>query len=140
MEYPFKDSQGILQRTINGHMLNTYISILAMEFGVFSSTLSLAVGIFIPLTTYALVIKKLSEAAMGQALVLAGPVCLMGVTVTGYFLGLALESCLSITSSISIYRWFIISYVLLVFICFVSSTIDCFVRHCNVLAAFTVWL
>ncbi|XP_019128098.2 uncharacterized protein LOC104929896 [Larimichthys crocea] len=88
-----------------------HISVLAVIFGVFSSTLSLAAGIYIGSSTYSLVIKKKGEAAMGKALMWAGPICLMGVTATGYIVGLTLESFLSISFYSAILLWFAIPVV-----------------------------
>ncbi|XP_071331596.1 uncharacterized protein [Trachinotus anak] len=138
-DYPLKENVGILQRTSNDHMLNTYISLLVEEFGVFSSTLSLAAGICCGLSTYALVTKKYGEAAMGKALVLAGPVCLMGVTATGYILGSALGSFLSITFSLKLFMWFLINYLLFfLFVFCLVPILACF--DYNYITPFTVWL
>ncbi|XP_051280939.1 uncharacterized protein LOC127377259 [Dicentrarchus labrax] len=88
------------------HEIN--LSVFPVIFGGFSSALSLAVGIFIGLSAYSLVIKIKGEAAMGKALGVAGPVCLMGVTATGCLLGLALEGFLSITLNVSDLVWCLI--------------------------------
>lgn len=94
----------------NNQMHGIQMSIFAEMFGVFSSTLSLAVGIYIGLASYSPGIKK-SDEAMGKALAVAGPVCLIAVTVTGYILGVALESFLSITLTVNILQRFFISVV-----------------------------
>lgn len=95
---------------VKGAQVNdVQISLFAVMFGVFSSTLSLTFGVYVGLSTFALVIKKEGEAAMGKALGIAGTVCLMGVTATGYILGLTFESFLSITFSVDIVLWYIMS-------------------------------
>ncbi|XP_027144336.1 uncharacterized protein LOC113747714 [Larimichthys crocea] len=81
------------------------ISIFVVMFGVFSSTLSLAAGIYIGLSTYSLVIKIKGEGAMGKALALAGLVCVTGVTATGYIVGFTLEKFISISLHVDIYLW-----------------------------------
>lgn len=117
MNYPFKEIGAISRRANYDHVHNTYISILVEEFGAFSSTLSLNIGIFIGLSTYAQVIKTYSEAVMGKAL--------------------ALESFLFITSSIMIFWWFVIFQVLLPVVLLIFLF---FVSHCHHMAPFTVWL
>ncbi|XP_058499181.1 uncharacterized protein LOC131468685 isoform X1 [Solea solea] len=86
-----------------GHI---HISLFALLFGLFSSIISLPIGIFIGFSTSALVIKVNGEAAMGKALTLAGTVCLSSVTAIGYALGLAFESFLSITLNGRLFIWF----------------------------------
>ncbi|XP_071331598.1 uncharacterized protein [Trachinotus anak] len=119
-----KTAKEIVQRETDNQVHGIPISIFVQTFGVFSSFLSLLVGIFFGLSTYAVAIKKHGEAveaAMGKAFSLAGPVCLMGFTATGCFLGLALESFLSITLNISVLMWLIISVV----VTFVFLAIQC---------------
>ncbi|XP_071331602.1 uncharacterized protein [Trachinotus anak] len=114
----------IVQWETDNQVHDIHITIFAETFGVFSSFLSLLVSIFFGLSTYAVAIKKhgeAGEAAMGKAFSLAGPVCLMGVTATGCFLGLALESFLSIISNVSVVMWLIISVV----VTFVFLAIQC---------------
>ncbi|XP_051281828.1 uncharacterized protein LOC127377733 isoform X1 [Dicentrarchus labrax] len=105
----------VLQWESYKQVYDTQISVFAVIFGVFSSALSLPLGIFIGLSTYSLVIKIKGEAAMGKALGVAGPVCLMGVTATGYLLGLTLEGFLSITLNVSVLLWIFISGVVWLF-------------------------
>ncbi|KAF7210335.1 putative LOC107391326-like protein [Nothobranchius furzeri] len=90
-----------------------YVSLLVEEFSSHSLVLSLAVGIFLGLSTYQLVIKTYGATAMGKALAHAGPVCLTGVSVTGALLGLALERSLLIISTVDSKVWFGISIALL---------------------------
>ncbi|KAG7520756.1 hypothetical protein JOB18_035796 [Solea senegalensis] len=96
----FKRSNTYIQM---GHI---HISLFALLFGLFSSIISLPIGIFIGFSTYALVIKVNGEAAIGKALTLAGTVCLSSVTAIGFTLGLAFESFLSFTLNVRLFIWF----------------------------------
>nr|XP_046253562.1 uncharacterized protein LOC124063694 isoform X5 [Scatophagus argus] len=91
--------------------VNFHISIFAEMFGLLSSLLSLAAGIYIGFSTYSVVIKQKDEAAMGKALSMAGSVSLVSVTATGYILGLTLEGFLFITMNGSILLSFFIPVV-----------------------------
>ncbi|XP_040920812.1 uncharacterized protein LOC121199884 isoform X2 [Toxotes jaculatrix] len=140
MAFPYKE-KGTSVRTNNELVLNNHISLLVEEFATFSSTLSLAVGMFIGLSTYKLVIKKYGEAAMGKAFALAGPVCLTSVTATGYILGRAFKGFLSIASSVTLYTWFFIipfSLVLTIFSVLPFSAVLC--SYSNQTVRYTVWL
>ncbi|XP_040920829.1 uncharacterized protein LOC121199884 isoform X4 [Toxotes jaculatrix] len=122
--YLEREAKKILQWETYNQVHDIHISIFAELFGVFSSALSLPVGIFVGFSTYQLIIKKW---AVGKAFALAGPVCLMGVTSTGYLLGLFFESFLSITLNVSILIWFIVSATVVIV---VPVTIEhCFRLH-----------
>ncbi|XP_027144080.1 uncharacterized protein LOC109141601 isoform X2 [Larimichthys crocea] len=115
----------------NNIVYDIYISVLAVMFGVFSSTLSLAAGISIGFKTYSLVIKIKGEAAMGKALMWAGQVCLMGVTATGYIVGLTLESFLSIIFNWTMSLCFLISVPVTWLVVPMISEICCKSRNCD---------
>ncbi|XP_036961549.1 uncharacterized protein LOC119023592 [Acanthopagrus latus] len=86
-----------------------HISIFAEMFGVCCSALSLPLGACVGLSAYSLEINRKGEAARGRALAVAGPVCLLVVTVTGGLLGFFFESFLSMTLIVSILLWLFIS-------------------------------
>ena len=90
------DRKSLSQRTRNDCVFNIFISLFIRGCGVLPLALSLVVGVFIGSSTYGLVIKRYGETAMGKALTLAGPVCMMSVTASGYLLGLALGNVPSI--------------------------------------------
>ncbi|XP_030277901.1 uncharacterized protein LOC115584551 isoform X2 [Sparus aurata] len=102
------------------------ISIFSVMFGILSSTLSLAVGVCTGFAAHSLVIRRKGEAEMGKALGLAGLVCLMGVTATGYHLGHTLQRFLSMTLNANIFVWLfnsaVVAYTfLIVILCFSSN-------------------
>ncbi|KAM3617712.1 uncharacterized protein V6R79_010159 [Siganus canaliculatus] len=103
----------ILERKLNESLSwennGIRISIFAEIFGILTSSVSLFVGVFIGLSTYALVMEVKSEAVMENALAVAGSVCLTAVTATGCILGLTLETFLSFTLNINLLLWFFIS-------------------------------
>lgn len=67
------------------------LALFTVMFCVLLATFSLTVGVFVGLSTYSVVIRREGEAAVGKALGVAGLVCLMNVTATGYILGLTLK-------------------------------------------------
>ncbi|KAG7239841.1 hypothetical protein INR49_030554, partial [Caranx melampygus] len=99
----------ILQWENYNEVHGIHISMFAELFGLFSSAFSLAAGIFVGSSTYALVVKILGEAEVGKALASAGSVCLTVVTAIGYALGPTLEGFLTSTLNVSISMWFMIS-------------------------------
>ncbi|XP_056897564.1 uncharacterized protein LOC130530418 isoform X2 [Takifugu flavidus] len=82
---------------IKNEVTDLQISLFAGIFGVFSSALSLTIGLYLGLSTYSLVIRKEGQGAVTKTLNVAGSVCLMGVTATGYLLGFTLKTFLSLT-------------------------------------------
>ncbi|XP_030279578.1 uncharacterized protein LOC115585385 [Sparus aurata] len=86
-----------------------HVSIFAEMFGVFCSALSLPLGACVGLSMYSMEINRKGEAARGTALAVAGPVCLLAVTLTGGLLGFFFESFLSMTLIVSILLWFCIA-------------------------------
>ncbi|XP_029974771.1 uncharacterized protein LOC115408261 [Salarias fasciatus] len=116
-------SQKLPRRTGSDPMFNTYISVLSEVFGLFTATLSFAVGIFVGLSVFDLVIRKHGDTAMGTALALAGSGCLISITATGFLLGGAFGGFLDFTFSISITVWFFISAVSSFFLTFIFSFI-----------------
>lgn len=84
------------QRTSHSHVNNIFMSLFMGDFRVWTSCFSLAVGYYVGSSMYGLVIKRYSKTAVEKAPTLAGPVCLMGVTTTGYMLGFASEVFVSI--------------------------------------------
>lgn len=102
-EYPLEVvAKRLLWLLNNDPVHDTHIAISAEVFGVFSSFLSLVVGVFSGLSTYARVTKIDGEAKMAKALGLAGTASVIGAATTGYVLGLTLEGFLSITPNIDI--------------------------------------
>lgn len=87
------------------------ISLFAGIFGVFSSALSFTIGLYLGLSTYSLVIRKEGQGAVTKTLSVAGSVCLMGVTATGYLLGFTFKTFLSLTLWTDVPLWFIICFV-----------------------------
>lgn len=99
LEIFIKDSRVLLEH--GGHLISPinnsdninyiFVSLLMVEFTASSSLWLLPPGIFIGLETYKLVIKKWSKTEQGEALTLAGSVCMTVVTAAGCDLGLGLE-------------------------------------------------
>lgn len=86
------------------------VSVFAELFGVFSSALSLTVGLYLALSAYSLVIRYEGEGAVTKALNIAGSVCLTGVTATGLLLGFTFRTFLSLTLWPNVLLWFIIGF------------------------------
>lgn len=82
------------------------ISVFAGLFGVFSS----AVGFYLALSTYSLVIRYEGEGAVTKALSVAGSVCLAGVTATGLLLGFPFQTFLSLTLLTDVILWYIVLF------------------------------
>lgn len=86
------------------------ISLFAGIFGVFSSALSLTIGLYLGLSTYSLVIRKEGQEAVTKTLSVAGSACLTGVTATGYLMGFTLKTFLSLTLWTDVPLWSIICF------------------------------
>ncbi|XP_029690391.1 uncharacterized protein isoform X3 [Takifugu rubripes] len=95
---------------IKNEVNDLQISLFAGIFGVFSSALSLTFGLYLGLSTYSLVIRKEGQGAVTKTLSVAGSVCLMGVTATGYLLGFTLKTFLSLTLWTDVPLWYIVCF------------------------------
>lgn len=85
----------MLPRTRNYNMFNTYISLLIEDVVICFTFWPVGVAVLIGALTYDLMTERYLKVSKGKALALAGPVCLMGATATGYLLNPVLESLLS---------------------------------------------
>lgn len=86
-----KNCNWSIARPSNNQVRSIRLALFTVMFCVLLATFTLTVGVYVGLSTYSVVIRREGEAAVGKALGVAGLVCLMNFTATGYILGLTLK-------------------------------------------------